>query len=166
MLLIDEIDKADPSVPNGLLDAFGNGRFSVEGRRDVVAGTPRPLVILTTNEERALPDAFVRRCLVLHIELPALPAEEARFIHVLTERGKANVTGCDDKVLAEAAALIVRARLDPSKHGLCPPGVAEYIDLLRAVTNLAKGIRRPRRSRSSARSRRSRRASTPLERGT
>jgi MoxR-like ATPase len=95
-------------------------------------------VILTTNEERALPDAFVRRCLVLHIELPALPAEEARFIHVLTERGKANVTGCDDKVLAEAAALIVRARLDPSKHGLCPPGVAEYIDLVRAVTTLAK----------------------------
>jgi len=140
VLLIDEIDKADPSVPNGLLDAFGNGCFNVEGRLTVSAGSPRPLVILTTNEERVLPDAFVRRCLVRHIELPPLPQEQPRFVALLKARGKANIEGCDEAILTKAADMIVRARLDPKRDGLCPPGVAEFIDLVRAVTNLEPDV--------------------------
>ncbi len=139
VLLIDEIDKADPSVPNGLLDTFGNGRFSVEGRRDVVAGTPRPLVLITTNEERALPDAFVRRCLVLHIELPRLPEKRDAFIAALVLRGRANVDAASDVVLHTAAGLIADERIELQKHAVCLPGVAEYVDLLRAVADLATG---------------------------
>ena len=139
VLLIDEIDKADPSVPNGLLDTFGNGRFSVEGRRDVVAGSPRPLVLITTNEERALPDAFVRRCLVLHIELPKLPEKRDAFIAALVLRGSANVPSASDTVLNTAAGLIADERIELTKHAVCLPGVAEYVDLLRAVTSLADG---------------------------
>lgn len=131
VLLIDEIDKADPSVPNGLLDAFGNGRFEVEGREPVVAkGARAPLVIVTTNEERALPDAFVRRCLVLNC---ALPEREDALVSVLVARGAANVDGCHPELLHKAATLIARERLRLHGSGTCRPGVAEYVDLLRAV---------------------------------
>jgi MoxR-like ATPase len=137
VLLIDEIDKADPSVPNGLLDAFGGGCFHVEGRFAVTAAEPRPLVILTTNEERALPDAFVRRCLVHTIELPRLPEEHNRFVEVLVARGKANLDGLSKEVLKFAAELIAAERVARKGQGVCLPGVAEYIDLLRAVQPLA-----------------------------
>jgi MoxR-like ATPase len=65
VVLIDEIDKAESDVPNGLLEALGAGQFTPEGYEQAVTitGVP-PLIIITTNEERVLPDAFVRRCLV------------------------------------------------------------------------------------------------------
>ncbi|MFO0606123.1 MAG: MoxR family ATPase [Polyangiales bacterium] len=138
VLLIDEIDKADPSVPNGLLDAFGNGSFSVEGRRGVEAVDPRPLVILTTNEERSLPDAFVRRCLVLTLALPKLPEQRDAFVAALVARGEANDAKCERPVLAAAAEAIADDRIALKSHGVCLPGVAEYLDLLRAVATLAK----------------------------
>lgn len=139
VLLIDEIDKADPSVPNSLLDAFGAQRFSVEGMPTIHAQGVRPLVIVTTNEERALPDAFVRRCLVLSLELPKLPEARARFLAVLIERGSANLPECHEDVLKAAANLIADERESQQGQGTCLPGVAEYIDLLRAVTTLAQG---------------------------
>lgn len=136
VLLIDEIDKADASVPNALLDAFGSARFEVEGRETVEAKEPRPLVILTTNEERALPDAFVRRCLVLTLSLPTDKKELAEY---LVARGRANVGNAEDAVLARAAAILTSAREDAASNSVTPPGLAEYIDLVRVVTELAKG---------------------------
>ncbi len=67
VLLIDEIDKADSSVPNGLLEALGQGEFTTPWGDTIAAakGAVSPLVVITTNEERSLPDAFIRRCLVL-----------------------------------------------------------------------------------------------------
>lgn len=133
VLLIDEIDKADGSVPNGLLEALGNGRFEGPGDMGTVhrSGTP-PLVVITTNEERALPDAFLRRCLVLHLRLPKDPEELRTF---LIERGQAHFSECDPKVLAEAARLLVKDRTAWQDRGLTPPGQAEYLDLIRAVTS-------------------------------
>jgi MoxR-like ATPase len=62
-------------VPNGLLEALGAGCFHPQGCAEPVKATGiAPLVIITTNEERALPDAFVRRCLVLHLRLPSDPS--------------------------------------------------------------------------------------------
>ena len=113
------------------------GCFHVEGRFAVTAAEPRPLVILTTNEERALPDAFVRRCLVHTIELPRLPEERNRFVEVLVARGKANLDGLSKEVLKFAAELIAAERVARKGQGVCLPGVAEYIDLLRAVQPLA-----------------------------
>jgi MoxR-like ATPase len=61
VVLIDEIDKAEADVPNGLLEALGAGCFNPQGRSaPVTAGDIAPLVVITTNEERALPDAFQR----------------------------------------------------------------------------------------------------------
>ena len=133
VVLIDEIDKADPSVPNALLDALGHGRFEAPGRPPVVMQSAcLPLVVITTNEERALPDAFLRRCLVLHL---SLPPQRDKLISVLVQRGRAHFSTakCADAVLVKAAELLANDRGTLRNSDLCPPGLAEYIDLLRAV---------------------------------
>jgi MoxR-like ATPase len=73
VVLIDEIDKADTDLPNGLLETLGNGDFTIPYTGTAVRQSdesPPPLVVITTNEERELPPAFVRRCLVLPLSLP------------------------------------------------------------------------------------------------
>lgn len=133
VVLVDEIDKADPSVPNGLLDAFGHGRFDVPGCQPVVMKPEcRPLVVITTNEERALPDAFLRRCLVLPL---SLPKDRVGLVAALIERGRAHFleAKCSDEILRQAAELLATDREKFYRTDLCPPGLAEYIDLLRAV---------------------------------
>jgi MoxR-like ATPase len=64
-VLIDEIDKADPDVPNNLLEPLGRLAFEAAELVQPIAAPPDrvPLVVLTTNEERDLPDAFLRRCI-------------------------------------------------------------------------------------------------------
>jgi MoxR-like ATPase len=137
VVLVDEIDKADASVPNGLLEAFGEGRFKPPGCPEVVLDAERPpLVVITTNEERALPDAFLRRCLVLHLELPS---GESALVEHLVGRGRVHFPGTAPEVLEKAAQLLVRDRLAVLGSGLAPPGQAEYLDLLRAVLGQTAG---------------------------
>ncbi len=139
VVLVDEIDKADPSVPNGLLDALGHRRFDVPGRAPVAMDDKsRPLVLLTTNEERVLPDAFLRRCFVLHL---ALPVERDKLIRELKVRGRAHfeVGQCSDAVLVRTAELLANERTLARERELAAPGLAEYIDLLGAVTGQATG---------------------------
>lgn len=135
VVLVDEIDKADPSVPNGLLDALGHRRFDVPGRAQPVAldSARSPLVVITTNEERALPDAFLRRCWVLHL---SLPKDRAELVKTLVARGKAHFPKCADKVLAKVAEQLATDRQAIAEEGLAPPGLAEYIDVLDALTKL------------------------------
>lgn len=133
VVLIDEIDKADAAVPNGLLDALGHGRFDVPGGATVtMKAAHRPLVLITTNEERSLPDAFLRRCFVLHLKLPS---ERAKLVNALAGRGRAHFARevCCEKVLQTAAEQLATDREKAGELGLAPPGLAEYIDLLRAV---------------------------------
>ncbi len=131
VVLVDEIDKADAAVPNALLDALGHGRFDVPGRAPVTLDRDRaPLVVITTNEERSLPDAFLRRCLVLHL---SLPEDAEALVETLKARGRAHFGKCSEKVLARAAELLARDREEIRRRDLAPPGLAEYIDLVRAV---------------------------------
>lgn len=134
VLLLDEIDKADSAVPNGLLEALGLGQIRAPGGQTVVApeGAVPPLVLITTNEERALPDAFVRRCLVLQL---AWPVERDRLIDELRARGRAHFeeAAVPDAVLQTAAAMVATDRAEIAGRGVCPPGGAEYLDLVRAV---------------------------------
>lgn len=136
VVLIDEIDKAESEVPNGLLEALGSGRFTPPGNISPVGANPElpgPLVIITTNEDRALPDAFLRRCLVLRLELPDGDA----LIDLLDERGKAHFRNSDPAVRREAARQLVDDRKKTLAAQERPlPGQAEYFDLLRAVTTL------------------------------
>ncbi len=132
VLLLDEIDKAEPELPNGLLQALGARRFTPVGRRTpVVAADRPPLVVVTSNEERALPDAFVRRCLVLPLAMPDRTE--------LIARGQAHFPEAGEALLDRAAELVLqdreaarRARLRPlpgasgvSGHAACRAGLAE-----------------------------------------
>lgn len=139
VVLIDEIDKAESDVPNGLLEALGAGQFlPLGGERLVVAQGPPPLVIITTNEERALPDAFLRRCMVLHLRLPSLTDEPEAFKRVLMERGQAHFGKNLDALLQRAADLLAEDRKAAEQARRMPlPGQAEYLDLVRAVLGLA-----------------------------
>lgn len=132
VLLVDEIDKADVSVPNGLLDALGHGRFQTPFGTVVSVDRKRPpVVVITTNEERTLPDAFLRRCLVLQFEVPTnAKALEA----LLVARGRAHFEKCSEAVLLAAAAMLIKDRAELRDRDLSPPGVAEFIDLLSVVT--------------------------------
>jgi len=70
VLLIDEVDKADIEFPNDLLRELDEMRFTVMETSDEIVARERPLVIITSNNERELPDAFLRRCVFHFIEFP------------------------------------------------------------------------------------------------
>ncbi len=70
VLLIDEIDKADIEFPNDLLRELDRMEFYVYETRELVRATHRPLVFITSNNEKELPDAFLRRCFFHYIKFP------------------------------------------------------------------------------------------------
>ena len=70
VLLIDEIDKADIEFPNDLLRELDRMEFYVYETREMVRAVHRPLVIITSNNEKELPDAFLRRCFFHYIKFP------------------------------------------------------------------------------------------------
>ncbi|MFP6622181.1 MAG: MoxR family ATPase [Myxococcota bacterium] len=70
VLLIDEIDKADLEFPNDILLELDEMRFTVMETGDEIAAKQRPVVIITSNNEKELPDAFLRRCVFHFIEFP------------------------------------------------------------------------------------------------
>ena len=152
-MLIDEIDKADPDLPNGLLQTLGQYQFNVPylNRKDsesanlnpIVADPKRVLVIISTNEERELPTAFIRRCFVhtlLMEESTEVVNEEGleRRYEWLIERGKLHFgSDIDEAVYLNAAKLLWSDR-DKLGQNQYPPGLAEYIDLLSALSSLSK----------------------------
>jgi MoxR-like ATPase len=70
VLLIDEIDKADIEFPNDLLRELDRMEFYVYETREMVKAIHRPVVIITSNNEKELPDAFLRRCFFHYISFP------------------------------------------------------------------------------------------------
>jgi len=142
VVLIDEIDKAESDVPNGLLEALGSGRFEPRGYDEPVTTVMQPLVFITTNGERPLPPAFLRRCLVHDIRLPDGEALEKLFI----KRATAHFPNLEDGELvhvAAAAKLVVDDRTKAKGIGLRPlPGQAEFVDLLNAMFATQEGHNR------------------------
>src|SRR5262249_52360604 len=70
VLLIDEIDKADIEFPNDLLLELDRMEFHVYETRETVVARHRPIVVITSNNEKELPDAFLRRCFFHYIRFP------------------------------------------------------------------------------------------------
>ena len=132
VLLLDEIDKAESELPNGLLEALGSRQFTPFGRQQPVfsaADLPPPLVVITSNEERALPDAFVRRCLVLRLTMPARD--------LLIARARAHFPTAGTPLLEQAVDLLIKDREAAIRAQIRPwPGQAEYFDMVRAVLGL------------------------------
>src|SRR5262249_5125009 len=134
------IDRAESDVPKGLVEALGSGGFTPLGQSHPVEvqGEP-PLVVITTNEERVLPNAFVRRCLVLKLELPE---DDPALIAHLIKRAEVHFPGRAEgskDLFHQAARLLADDRQTARKRNVAPvPGQAEYLDLLRAVFRLAE----------------------------
>lgn len=141
VLLIDEIDKADAEVPNALLEVLGNRSFTVPPlkHRVVRAEAGRlPLVIITTNEERELPPAFVRRCVVLNLNPPD---KEPAFVDWLIARGRVHRhLDVADDARRHAARQVSADREVAVTAGYPPVGLAEYIDLLTALDELTHAL--------------------------
>ena len=140
VVLIDEIDKADSSVPNGLLEVLGANRFHPDGLKQAIeadANGIQPLIIITTNEERVLPDAFIRRCLSVTLNLPS---QQTAQIDFLVKNATPNFPNLDADILQAAAKMVVEDRAEADSNDLHPlPGQAEYFDLLRGI-NAQKGV--------------------------
>lgn len=155
VLLLDEIDKAEPDLPNGLLETLGQYEFTVpyidrpnqqaEKINPIKADPSRLLVIITTNEERELPKAFVRRCFVHTLKIeestervyPDKPENKLEKRHDwLMERGRLHF---GDKIAGPVYQLAAKLLWDDrsaSPNNQYLPGLAEYIDLLNAVQSL------------------------------
>ncbi len=73
VLLIDEVDKADLEFPNDLLHELDRMRFHIAETSDEVVAKERPVVVITSNNEKELPDAFLRRCVFHFIDFPEKP---------------------------------------------------------------------------------------------
>ncbi len=70
VLLIDEIDKADIEFPNDLLQELDRMEFFVYETKQLISATHRPIIVITSNNEKELPDAFLRRCFFHYIKFP------------------------------------------------------------------------------------------------
>ena len=123
VVLIDEIDKADIEFPNDLLHELDKMSFRVHETGDVHAAHTRPLVIITSNNEKELPDAFLRRCIFHFIAFPdeALMAEIVKVHHPKVRQS----------LVDEAIARFYFVR---SMEGLRkPPSTSELIDWIGAL---------------------------------
>jgi MoxR-like ATPase len=126
LLLIDEIDRADEEFEAFLLEVLSDFQVTVPELGTIQARS-RPYVILTSNRTRELHDALKRRCLYHWIDHPSV----AREIQIVELR----VPGVPDRLAGEAARFAAELRaLDLQK----PPGLAETIDWVRALTALGQ----------------------------
>jgi MoxR-like ATPase len=133
VVLLDEIDKADPDVPNNLLVPLGSFRFDVtDTNRSVEARRPL-LVIITTNDERVLPPAFMRRCVALELDAP----DPATLVKIAAEH-----YGPDEKGIYLPIANHVAAAAGQNAAAAGPDArtagasTAEYLDTVRACLAL------------------------------
>lgn len=148
VVLIDEIDKADSEVPNSLLEVFSLGGFALPyggGTVEPKNSLP-PLIIVTTNEDRDLPAAFVRRCLVHQMDPPKAD-QEAALKSYFIQRVTAHYP--DESVLSIAVRDLAIKRLVEDRkvmesHDLPKPGLAELLDLLRGLVKGGHGTEEDR----------------------
>ncbi len=123
VLLIDEIDKADIEFPNDLLLEIDAMRFRIDETGREVVAKERPVVIITSNNEKELPDAFLRRCVFHYIQFPTreLMAEIVRVHHP-------DIT---DRVLDNALEMFFGLRATPKLRK--KPSTSELIDWICAL---------------------------------
>jgi len=123
ILLIDEIDKADIEFPNDLLLELDKMEFFVYELNETVKAKHRPIVIITSNNEKELPDAFLRRCLFHYIQFPdALTMQEIVDVHY---------PDIQEKLVTESLRLFYQVR---NVNGLKKkPSTSELIDWIKLL---------------------------------
>ena len=123
VLLIDEIDKADLEFPNDLLWELDKMEFYIPETKQTVAAKQRPIVIITSNAEKELPDAFLRRCIFHYIAFPD-PEQMEKIVRVHFDR-------LDDTLLRQALEAFYLLRgIDAIEK---KPSTSELVDWIRAL---------------------------------
>jgi MoxR-like ATPase len=123
VLLIDEIDKADIEFPNDLLLELDRMEFFVYETRQTVVARQRPIVIITSNNEKELPDAFLRRCFFHYIRFPDQDTMKA-IIEV-------HFPGIKQRLVGEALKLFYEVREVPGLKK--KPSTSELLDWLKLL---------------------------------
>ncbi len=123
VLLIDEIDKADLEFPNDLLWELDQMEFYINETKQTVKAKHRPIVIITSNAEKELPDAFLRRCIFHYIEFP----DDG----LMEEIVKVHYPDVEEKLLSSAMEVFygIRSLRDIRKK----PSTSELIDWINAL---------------------------------
>jgi MoxR-like ATPase len=123
VLLIDEIDKADIEFPNDLLRELDRMEFYVYETRELVKARHRPVIIITSNNEKELPDAFLRRCFFHYIRFP-----DAETMQQIVE---VHHPGLKRELLAEALGAFYRVRETPGLKK--KPSTSELLDWIKLL---------------------------------
>ena len=123
ILLIDEIDKADLEFPNDLLWELDQMEFYIHETKETIKAKQRPIVIITSNAEKELPDAFLRRCIFHYIDFPDAPLME--------EIVRTHFPNVEDNLLKNAMDVFywIRGLKDVRKK----PSTSELIDWVNAL---------------------------------
>ena len=123
VLLIDEIDKADLEFPNDLLWELDKMEFYIHETKETVKAKTRPIVIITSNAEKELPDAFLRRCIFHYIAFPEAD-QMAEIVH-------AHFENLEDNLLKQAMDTFywIRSIRNLRKK----PSTSELVDWIRAL---------------------------------
>ena len=123
VLLIDEIDKADIEFPNDLLQELDRMEFYVYETNETIKAEIRPVVIITSNNEKELPDAFLRRCFFHYIRFP-----EAETMNDIVE---VHYPGIKQKLVSEALRIFYDMRKVPGLKK--KPSTSELLDWLKLL---------------------------------
>src|SRR6478735_5224230 len=123
VLLIDEIDKADIEFPNDLLQELDRMEFFVYETGETIRAQNRPIVIITSNNEKELPDAFLRRCFFHYIRFP-----DADTMRAIVE---VHFPGVKQRLVAEALKLFYEIREVPGLKK--KPSTSELLDWLKLL---------------------------------
>ncbi|MGR3540378.1 MAG: AAA family ATPase [Hasllibacter sp.] len=123
VLLIDEIDKADIEFPNDLLQELDRMEFHVYETGETIRAARRPTVIITSNNEKELPDAFLRRCFFHYIPFP----DEATLRAIV----EVHHPGVRDALLTAALARFFEVRQTPGLKK--KPSTSEMLDWLKLI---------------------------------
>jgi MoxR-like ATPase len=123
ILLIDEIDKADLEFPNDLLWELDRMEFYIHETQETVTARYRPIVIITSNAEKELPDAFLRRCVFHYIQFPE-PEEMDRIV-------RAHFPSVGENLIRQAMGAFYMVRRIPGIQK--KPGTSELIDWIQAL---------------------------------
>src|ERR1700710_2356289 len=123
VLLIDEIDKADIEFPNDLLQELDRMEFFVYETGETIRARIRPVVIITSNNEKELPDAFLRRCFFHYIRFP-----EAETMNAIVD---VHFPGIKQRLVAEALRIFYDIRKAPGLKK--KPSTSELLDWLKLL---------------------------------
>jgi MoxR-like ATPase len=123
VLLIDEIDKADIEFPNDLLRELDRMEFFVYETRELVKARYRPIILITSNNEKELPDAFLRRCFFHYIRFP-----DAATLRSIVD---VHFPGLKKELLAEALTVFFEVRETPGLKK--KPSTSELLDWIKLL---------------------------------